>query len=499
MDGIFINKINIKNYKCFVDQDINFSVPDGKTLGSGLNILIGENGVGKTAVLEGFNMLTQTYFTLENRLDIRDFNDFKKEIQITAQTEEFRCKMPYPGNYFISNGLEITAKNRDRKASGKLLSSSFSTSSSFMPTTEYYFNSKGEPSKNLIPLYTMYKDDTIEGDGINIFYFDKNRTRQLSSGTYKTTFERICDDLNWRFNKELTPELIDTVLENISGEYFKTVRENAQKGIGQKIADELASFFNSESYKNLKIELLNLLHPYTDAFFAVREESDLKQIKTKDLGSGVEMILTLLLLKNIASQSKGSIIFLIDEPELHLHPKAQDKLMELLLDESIDKQIILSSHSPYIFRNCLDKAGSIIVMNKAANFSINFHYAQKNEWGLFPWSPSWGEINFLALNLPTVEFHNELYGRLQEISGQNRIENFDKWLNEKFGIPLISSWIRLNNGVAGNTDTVSLQTYIRHSIHHPENNLNKPFTVDELSQSIQKMIHVLRKLNDQNH
>lgn len=27
---------------------------------------------------------------------------------------------------------------------------------------------------------------------------------------------------------------------------------------------------------------------------------------------------------------------------------------------------------------------------------------------LFPWSPTWGEINYRAYNLTTVDFHNEL-------------------------------------------------------------------------------------------
>src|SRR5690606_30726868 len=138
------------------------------------------------------------------------------------------------------------------------------------------------------------------------------------------------------------------LVENISGEYFATVMEITQKGTGDKLAKELKEFFIKEEYESLKIELIDLLHPFSNAFFALRDEGELTQIKTKSLGSGVEMILTLLLLKGIAGESKGSVIYLIDEPELHLHPKAQDKLMELLLNESKDKQIILSTHSPYI-------------------------------------------------------------------------------------------------------------------------------------------------------
>ena len=45
--------------------------------------------------------------------------------------------------------------------------------------------------------------------------------------------------------------------------------------------------------------------------------------------------------------SKEDNIILIDEPEVSLHPDLQKKLFKLLLEYSRDKQIIISTHSPY--------------------------------------------------------------------------------------------------------------------------------------------------------
>src|SRR5690606_15639379 len=176
-------------------------------------------------------------------------------------------------------------------------------------------------------------------------------------------------------------------------------------------------------------------HPFSNAFFALRDEGELTQIKTKSLGSGVEMILTLLLLKGIAGESKGSVIYLIDEPELHLHPKAQDKLMELLLNESKDKQIILSTHSPYIFKNCLNKNVGFIILKRDDQDEILLDYANLNGWGKFPWSPSWGEINYHAYGMATIEFHNELYGFIQEATQNYNLNSMDTYLQQR-GIPL---------------------------------------------------------------
>ena len=80
MGNIFIKKLSIQNYKCFQSDDIGFSIPDGVTDGSGLNIFIGENGTGKTSILEAINYLTQSSFSTENKLKINDFFNYEKEI-----------------------------------------------------------------------------------------------------------------------------------------------------------------------------------------------------------------------------------------------------------------------------------------------------------------------------------------------------------------------------------------------------------------------------------
>lgn len=73
--AIFIKKLTIQNYKCFENEPIDLSVPNGNR-GSGLNILIGENGNGKTSVLEALNYLTLNSFSAENKLSVSDFFDF---------------------------------------------------------------------------------------------------------------------------------------------------------------------------------------------------------------------------------------------------------------------------------------------------------------------------------------------------------------------------------------------------------------------------------------
>jgi len=490
MSSLFLKKIVIENLKCFIHQELPLNVPDGVNSGSGLNILIGENGNGKTTILEAINYLTLSNYASENKLCINDFFNKDKEIIIKAETNEFKCKMPYPGNYFECAGLEFKAKSRERKSPGRLLSPAFQISNFFKNKYATYKNSKDQDSGNEIQaLYKMFSNDIIIEDEINVFLFDKNRTRQISTGTYRTTFDRICEDLNWRFSKNINDKNKPELIRNISGEFFNNVLEIAQRGTGEKLAEELADFFSNIEYKDLKIELIDLLHPFSDAFFAVRKDDDLKQIKAKDLGSGIEMVLTLLLLKNIAGESKGAIIYLIDEPELHLHPKAQDRLVELLLEESKDKQIILSTHSPYIFKNCLNKNVGFVIFRRDEHNNIVIDNANIAGWGKFPWSPSWGEINFHAYGLATIELHNELYGFIQEATQNFSLSSMDNYLLQR-GIPQNRKWIKLQNGTPEPPVTVTLPTYIRNSVHHPENTYNAVYSYQELTDSIRLMINL---------
>jgi len=492
---IFIKKLTIQNYKCFENEPIDFHVPDGINEGSGLNILIGENGNGKTAVLESINYLTSSSFSTENKLSINDFYDYQKEIVFRAETNIFECKSTidfYKDWTFQSNGLEFSAKSRDSKARGKLLSSPFEIHNYFQLAGKY-IKKDGSEGKDIDSRDKIFNNGNINNDEINVFYFDKNRTRQITTGNYKTTFERICDDLNWKFVKGIDDSNRDKILQNVCGEYFKSVIEIAQKGTGKKVASDLKDFFNNADYEDLKIEFLNLLHPYSNAFFATRKEGSLQQIKVRDLGSGIEIILTLLLLRSIANESKGSIIYLIDEPELHLHPKAQEKLLELLIKESKNKQIFVSTHSPYIFKNCLSHNVGLLVFNRDANNKITISDARDKGWGLFPWSPSWSEINFYAYDLATVEFHNELYGHLQEKEGKYYVKDMEIFFVGK-SVVKSKKWIKASNRTPHPSYDITLCNYVRNKIHHPENTYNVDYTNDELKQSINEMIKIIKML-----
>ena len=202
-------------------------------------------------------------------------------------------------------GAEFQAKPRDRKQAGRLLSGPISAQSKFTLDENAYFNDadgqpfiqqKSQDTKAVDPRELTLDTGRFGTGGLDVFYFDKNRARHLASGTYRTTFDAICDDLNWRFQKKLRESgSTDEFASKVSDELFVWAVELAQKGTGSKLGEEFSAFFEDDSFKNLRIDLVNLLEPFSAAFLALRQEGGIQQIPTRSLGSGVELILALLL------------------------------------------------------------------------------------------------------------------------------------------------------------------------------------------------------------
>jgi predicted ATP-dependent endonuclease of OLD family len=167
-------------------------------------------------------------------------------------------------------------------------------------------------------------------------------------------------------------------------------------------------------------------------------------------------------------------ILLLDEPETHLHPTAQlnlrDELLKITRNRDDNNIVFYATHSNYLIdKSNLNRSFKVI---KADNVKTTLEKISKTQ-------TSYSEINFEVFDIPTNDYHNELYGFIEE----NNKPKFNALIKDK-------DWIKQPSG---NTIQVSLSTYIRHSIHHPENTSNRKFS----EASLRKSINILRKIKDE--
>jgi AAA15 family ATPase/GTPase len=98
--------------------------------------------------------------------------------------------------------------------------------------------------------------------------------------------------------------------------------------------------------------------------------SDLRKVNLANASSGQQetlpLVLVLKVLSNLNLNNRGATIY-IEEPEAHLFPTAQKKVIQLLArtfnSQNGDLQIIVTTHSPYIlssFNNLLE-AGKVMI------------------------------------------------------------------------------------------------------------------------------------------
>ena len=460
---MFIKGIKIKNFRLFPSESEfvidEISTPDGENEGSGLNVFVGENGSGKTALMDAFSLPVLEYKT-EN-FGIDNFNDTSKKVEISIYSkEEFEVDGTMPKSSFKAKGFSFKAGVRSRRSKTYL--------SSIVVNDQKFI--KVDPSKpaDTSPDLRVNVNNPFKGKRFNendVLFLDRNRLFQTRSGNFNTTrFDRLMEDFSYQYLKSAESDIA-----NLNDDLDEKIRKDK---VENKFLSEAVKKFQEISGSQIKLDFLDNYEPFKNAFFAVRKDNN-QQISLSNLGSGYEMIFALLYSFYLAQQSGKQLIVLIDEPELHLHPRLQEKFVEFLLEFSKKAQIFLASHSPLLVKQLSEnnKVTIRVLENDGQKVS-------KIERQVLPYVSA-NETNFLAFNLATEEYHNELYEESKSIHGVSKsYKQFDNDFFVTKGELKKYPWQK-------NPDEVSVHTFIRNQIHH--RNENGKANYDDLKSSIEKM------------
>jgi len=164
---------------------------------------------------------------------------------------------------------------------------------------------------------------------------DKNMTSYKRGGGRRRPYERL------KGNQALTPEVVK-IISDILGRQYSNIR--------------LLKHNLFDAKDGVTVLLTDAQNDYSEAF----------------AGSGESAIA--MIVASIHGASENSLI-LLDEPETSLHPAAQTKLRDYLLDRIIKKhhQVILSTHSPAFAKGLPEEALKIFTLNKNGKVYVRNH------------------------------------------------------------------------------------------------------------------------------
>ena len=208
-------------------------------------------------------------------------------------------------------------------------------------------------------------------------------------------------------------------------------------------------------------------------------------------GSGVKRLILLSFFMAEADKRKKeknslNIIYAIEEPETSQHPEYQDILIKALinLSKTPNTQIFLTTHSPSITK--LLKLEWLYIIKK--NEETNSPIVEKIEPNILPYF-SLNEVIFIAFELVTEEYHQELYNYLQVEKKEIFNEQIKKHYTEEDSQKRIKKYF--NETQKNSTEYITVHKYIRHKIHYPKNK-NDKYTDEELKYSTLKMRELLK-------
>ena len=355
---MYVSKIRVKNFKTFDDVSLDFNK---------FNVLIGACGSGKTNFIHVFELLNDISYdfhdavkkhgggyvknfnllenNLESCLEIR-FADVNKSINITSNKDlsllfnnvdyeicfnfdENECKVQ---NEIVR--LTFNVKNVDSQKIGD--NELIIKNNNGEIKAEFSNDLKGLEISEIIPdtladivSQNFKKDNTpfINSALATIPIKWGDFFKEISSYDFDPKF---CKNINTTNNEQLTkyggnlPVVLKNILndENTKKEfliYYTNMLPYIKEVSVEKILDEERIFMIVEKYNEVKIPA-----PF--------------------ISDGTSTIMAIL----IALYFQNNEIVLIEEPERHIHPSLINQLM--LMMESVDKQVIVTTHSPELLK-----------------------------------------------------------------------------------------------------------------------------------------------------
>lgn len=372
---MYLSNIKLWNFRKFgTSGKIDIDKPHlDLNLTKGLNVIIGENDSGKTAIIDAVKLVLKTHSWEYIKVDEKDFyNDSMR----------FRIELTFD-NLTVDEAKNFTEwlgwdgeKGKERSVL-KLIFDAKRTVDKILPADvkagldeegylltaeakEYlkatYLKPLRDAEHELIAKRNSRLSQILLGDEAFKGKEDTNELVQIF-GSLKTDLE-----------KYFTGEFEIKVKDEDGNE--KVIKPDDGKKIKDKIDDYIKGFYGPDyetEFEAAQTDIKSILEKLT---------LSLKNEPNPGLGTLNRLFMAAELLHLNKSNWSGLRLGLVEELEAHLHPQAQMQVVETFQDQT-NIQLLLTTHSPNLASKV--KLGNLIICNNGNVFPMGETYTQLEE------------------------------------------------------------------------------------------------------------------------
>lgn len=339
-----LSRVEIKNYRSLfhdyvTQKSFKMDVSDG------VNAITGPNNAGKSNILRALALALDPDFEFDRQLDMPAVWDAWSKPVVTL-TFQIPLKGAPSREKTLLRRLqkyeeEVNPGKQTYASTGEVrLRVTIEQGDDSRGLRRRTFVARGAGAKQL-----GYEDETTLSA---LEQFDKclqfvmirsgESLDSLLQGRFREVLETVLRD-------ELRAEFEAAEASRI--EYVEALQDGVLSSLRERIADELVDLFPEVSDVELEPNVRSLEDTLTSMSVQV---ADVAVTDLADKGTGVRGGLIVAMLQHLATSSRRSILFAVEEPESFLHPAAQEALrddLESLADRQ-DVSVVITTHSPYV-------------------------------------------------------------------------------------------------------------------------------------------------------
>ena len=352
---MWISSINLNNFRCF--KSLSFSASKD------LNTLVGENNVGKSSIFIAVSKLIRLIW--EGDKGAFQQGDIRYN-QLAGNPMSIKCGFTLDANDKRDIIDLLSPKSLDQNAK-RILSRRLGN---ILNTLEAVFEWSEKSQRSYIKLGPLYvNEDSLsykKGDESGAIREVEKLMDTIASEQYSERFgikihganpwhvdnikNNILTVLKPRFNYfaeyRARPARTErsTALSSLEGSQTANVLLNLKNHTERRQRDRYVGvkYAFSSFFPKLKFEAVETAPGSGIADIHFMEIGGNYPVPIENVGAGISEMITFL--TNLVTLRVH--IFVIEEPELHLHPHAKRSLAELIRHSSIKNQVFIITHDP---------------------------------------------------------------------------------------------------------------------------------------------------------